>query len=291
VNFQAYAMTTAEALQTATTTLAAAGVDAPRVDAEWLLAHVLDCPRAELALRSKEPLTEAQQAEWDLLISRRAARIPLQHLLGTAVFCGLEMEVNRHVLVPRPETELLAEQAWGFAGGWPAPVILDFGTGSGCLAIVVAAHCPDARVMALDVSPEALAVARANAERHGVAAHIDFHEGDGREGLPGDEAFDLVLSNPPYIPTDDLPSLQTEVREHDPALALDGGADGLGFYRALAKLALPRLKPTGRLMLEVGDGQAEPVAALLAEAGWGECELLPDLNKVLRIVIASPANP
>ena len=284
-------MTAAEALQTATTTLAAAGVDAPRVNAEWLLAHVLGCPRAELALRHAETLTDAQQAEWDLLISRRAERIPLQHLLGTAVFCGLEMEVNSHVLVPRPETELLAEQAWGFASELPSPTVLDFGTGSGCLAIVVAAHCPGARVMALDVSPEALAVARANAERHGVAAHIEFHEGDGRAGLPGEEAFDLVLANPPYIPTGDLPALQTEVREYDPALALDGGADGLEFYRALAKLALPRLKPTGRLMLEVGDGQAEAVAALLAEAGWGECELLPDLNNVLRIVIASPVNP
>ncbi len=284
-------MTAAEALKTATTTLATAGVEAPRVDAEWLLAHVLDCPRAELALRHSNILTDAQQTEWDALIAQRAERIPLQHLLGSAVFCGLEMEVNDHVLVPRPETELLAEQAWGFVSGLPSPTVLDFGTGSGCLAIVVAAHCPGARAMALDVSPEALVVARANAERHGVAAHIEFHEGDGREGLPGEDAFDLVLANPPYIPTGDLPALQTEVREHDPALALDGGVDGLEFYRALAKLVLPRLKPTGRLMLEVGDGQAEAVAALLAEAGWGECDLLPDLNKVLRIVIASPANP
>ena len=284
-------MTAAEALQTATATLAAVGVEAPRVDAEWLLAHVLGCPRAELALRHSNKLTDAQQTEWDSLIAQRAERIPLQHLLGTAVFCGLEMEVNAHVLVPRPETELLAEQAWGFVSGLPSPTVLDFGTGSGCLAIVVAAHCPGARVMALDVSPEALAVARANAERHGVALHIEFHEVDGCKGLPGEEAFDLVLSNPPYIPTGDLPALQTEVREHDPALALDGGADGLEFYRALSKLALSRLKPKGRLMLEVGDGQAEAVVALLAEAGWGECELLPDLNKVLRIVIASPANP
>ena len=284
-------MTAAEALKTATTTLATAGVEAPRVDAEWLLAHVLDCPRAELALRHSNILTDAQQTEWDALVAQRAERIPLQHLLGSAVFCGLEMEVNDHVLVPRPETELLAEQAWAFVSGLPSPTVLDFGTGSGCLAIVVAAHCPDARAMALDVSPEALVVARANAERHGVAAHIEFHEGDGREGLPGEDAFDLVLANPPYIPTGDLPALQTEVREHDPALALDGGVDGLEFYRALAKLALPRLKPTGRLMLEVGDGQAEAVAALLTEAGWGECDVLPDLNKVLRLVIASPANP
>ena len=284
-------MTSAEALKIATTTLATAGVEGPRVDAEWLLAHVLDCPRVELVLRHSNILTAAQQAEWDTLIAQRVERIPLQHLLGSAVFCGLEMEVNDHVLVPRPETELLAEQAWEFVSGLSSPTVLDFGTGSGCLAIVVAAHCPGARAMALDISSEALVVARANAERHGVAAHIEFHEGDGREGLPGEDPFDLVLANPPYIPTGDLLALQAEVREHDPALALDGGVDGLDFYRALANLVLPRLKPTGRLMLEVGDGQAEVVAVLLAEAGWGECDLLPDLNKVLRIVIASPANP
>ncbi len=284
-------MTSAEALETGTATLAAAGVDTPRVDAEWLLAHVLGCPRAELALRMRDDLEDAQQSEWETLLQQRAQRIPLQHVLGTAVFCGLELEVNRHVLVPRPETELLAERAWAFAGENPGACVLDFGTGSGCLAIVVAAHCPDAQVWALDVSPEALAVARANAERHGVDGRIEFCEGDGRNALPGEEAFDLVLANPPYIPTDELPALQTEVREHDPALALDGGGDGLEFYRALAALALPRMKPTGRLMLEVGDGQAEAVAALLAEAGWGECELLPDLNNVLRMVVASPAIP
>ena len=259
------------ALRTGADILEDAGVDTPRVDAEWLMTHVLDCPRPEMSLRHGEVLSEAQQSQWDSFMAGRAARIPLQHLMGSADFCGLEIEVNGNVLVPRPETELLAEQAWQWANAIEKPVVLDVGTGSGCLAIVVAAHCPGARVMALDVAPEALAVARANAERHGVAAHIEFCEADGREGLPGEDAFDLVLANPPYIPTGDLPALQTEVREHDPALALDGGADGLEFYRALAKLALPRLKPTGRLMLEVGDGQAEAVAALLAEAGWGEC--------------------
>ena len=152
------------------------------------------------------------------------------------------------------------------------------------------AHQDKVMMVGIGMARHPLAVARANAERHGLAAHIEFHEGDGREGLPGEDAFDLVLANPPYIPTGDLPALQTEVREHDPALALDGGADGLEFYRALAAEVLPRLKPTGRLMLEVGDGQAEAVAALLAEAGWGECDLLPDLNNVLRIVIASPAD-
>ncbi len=276
-------------MQSGTDMLATAGVDAPRVDAEWLLAHVLGCARAELALRMHASLDAAQQKEWDSLLAQRARRIPLQHILGTAIFCGLEITVNSHVLVPRPETELLAERAWTFAAQQPAPRVLDFGTGSGCLAIVLAAHCPDAQVWALDVSPKALAVARANAERHGLAGRIEFCEGDGRERLPGDDVFDLVLANPPYIPTGELSVLQTEVREHDPALALDGGADGLEFYRTLAALALPRLQPEGRLMLEVGDGQAEAVAALLTEAGWAEPELLPDLNNVLRMVIASPA--
>jgi len=283
-------MTSVEALQQGADTLAAAGVDAPRVDAEWLLAYVLNCPRAELALRRTADLSAEEKAQWESLIAQRAKRIPLQHLLGTAVFCGLDFAVNRHVLVPRPETELLAEQAWGFASSLPSPTVLDFGTGSGCLAIVLAANCPDAQIRALDISSEALAMARVNAERNGMEKRIEFHEGDGREGLPGEEAFDLVLANPPYIPTGDLPALQTEVREHDPALALDGGADGLEFYRALSTVALARLKPAGRLMFEVGDGQAEPVRALLDEAGWGDCELLADLNNVLRMVIASPSD-
>ncbi|SVD19986.1 uncharacterized protein METZ01_LOCUS372840, partial [marine metagenome] len=209
-----------------------AGVDTPRVDAEWLMTHVFDCPRGELVLRHGAELSEAQQSQWDSFMAGRVARIPLQHLMGSADFCGLGIEVNENVLVPRPETELLAEQAWQWANAIENPVVLDVGTGSGCLAIAIAVNCQRAEVHALDVSPEALVVARANAARHQVQGRINFFEADGRSVLPGKIFFDLIVSNPPYIPTLEISKLQAEVREHDPHLALDGGTDGLDFYRA-----------------------------------------------------------
>ena len=268
-----------------------AGVDTPRVDVEWLMTHVLDCPRGELVLRHGAKLSEVQKSQWDSFMAGRAARIPLQHLMGSVDFCGLVLEVNENVLVPRPETELLAERAWQFANVIERPVVLDVGTGSGCLAISIAVNCPQAEVHALDVSPEALVVALANAARHQVKGRINFFEADGRSALPGKILFDLIVSNPPYIPTSEISKLQAEVREHDPHVALDGGTDGLDFYRALATHALKRLQPSGRLMLEVGDGQAEEVSALLLASGWRVLEVFPDLNNVQRIVIASPANP
>ena len=268
-----------------------AGVDTPRVDAEWLMTHVLDCPRGELVLRHGEVLSEAQQSQWDSFMAGRAARIPLQHLMGSADFCGLGIEVNENVLIPRPETELLAERAWQWANAIEKSVILDVGTGSGCLAIAIAVNCQRAEVHALDVSQEALVVACANATRHRVEGRVNFFEADSRSGLPGKILFDLIVSNPPYIPTSEISKLQAEVREHDPHVALDGGADGLDFYRALAIHALKRLQPSGRLMLEVGDGQAEAVSALLLASGWRVREVIPDLNNVQRIVIASSANP
>ena len=244
-----------------------AGVDTPRVDAEWLMTHVLDCPRGELVLRHGEVLSEAQQSQWDSFMAGRAARIPLQHLMGSADFCGLGIEVNEYVLVPRPETELLAERAWQWANAIEKSVILDVGTGSGCLAIAIAVNCQRVEVHALDVSPEALVVARTNASRHHVQGCVNFFEADGRSVLTGKIFFDLIVSNPPYIPTSEISKLQAEVREHAPHVALDGGADGLDFYRALATHALKRLQPSGRLMLEIGDGQAEMVSALLLAAG------------------------
>jgi len=279
------------ALRTGVDILDDAGVDTPRVDAEWLMTHVLDCPRGELVLRHGAKLSEAQKSQWDSFMAGRAARIPLQHLMGSVDFCGLVLEVNENVLVPRQETELLAERAWQWANAIEKPVVLDVGTGSGCLAIAIAVNCQRAEVHALDVSPEALVVACANAARHQVKGRINFFEADGRSALPGKTLFDLIVSNPPYIPTSEISKLQAEVREHDPHVALDGGADGLDFYRALATHALKRLQPSGRLMLEVGDGQAEAVSALLLASGWRGLEVIPDLNNVQRIVIASPANP
>lgn len=283
-------MTVLDVIQRSSDFLARRGVDSPRLQAELLLAHVLGLPRMRLYLDFERVVPPPQLEAVRELVRRRGEREPLQHLTGSTSFCGWEIAVTRDVLIPRPETELLAEQAVGFLRprGDQASAVLDLGTGSGCLAIVIAAQCPAARVEAIDVSAPALAVARSNAARHGVEARIRFHLGDGFQALAGEApaAFDLLVSNPPYIPTGELAGLQPEVRDHDPRLALDGGADGLDFYRRLAREAPARLRPGGRLMVEFGDGQEVALAPLFGAAGWMVESVLPDDTGRARILIA-----
>ncbi|RME96270.1 MAG: peptide chain release factor N(5)-glutamine methyltransferase [Verrucomicrobia bacterium] len=280
-------MTVLEVIQRSTEFLARKGIESPRLQVEWLLAHVLGLPRLQLYLNFERRLTDAELEALRDLLRRRARHEPLQHLLGTAVFCGLEFTVNRQVLIPRPETEVLADLALQWLKSRPGqPRVLDFGTGSGCLAVTLAREHPAARVRALDVSAEALAVARENAARHGVAERIEWLEGEGWAGVPAGSRFDLIVANPPYIPTGDLAGLPPEVRDFEPRAALDGGPDGLRFYRELAA-GRERVEPGGRLMAEFGDGQAEAVVGLFREAGWGEVDVAPDLAGQPRIVIAT----
>ena len=266
------------------------GVESAAANAQWLMAHVLGCHRPELGLKQSSTLTVEQKSQWNQLVTQRARRIPLQHLIGSVEFCGLELVVNKHVLVPRPETETLAEEACKFTKMRESPVVLDIGTGSGCLAIAIAAQSPKGAVHALDISKEALKLAQVNANRNGLSERIIFHETDMREGCPIEEALDLIVSNPPYIPTTEIDTLQEEVREHDPRLALDGGEDGLDYYHSLTMNYLRHLKPQGRLMLEVGDGQAQKVSDLIIKYGGCVLDIVSDLNNVERIVVASPDN-
>ena len=279
-----------EALQQATTLLADAGVADADVNAQWLMTHLLGCSRSNLALKLSHPLSAKQQALWDEIVTKRIQRIPLQHIIGTVNFCGLELAVDNSVLVPRPETELLAEAAWSMAAAMDQAVVLDIGTGSGCLAISIALNVEAATVHALDICPKALKVARSNARRHGVSSRITFHQADMRGPLPMGGLLDLIVSNPPYIPSRDIETLEVEVREHDPRLALDGGKDGLDYYRYLIANCLPCIRSGGRFLLEVGDGQAANVAALIGDQGGRVLEILLDLNKMERIVVASPVN-
>src|ERR1019366_7487150 len=199
------------------------------------------------------------------------------------------------VLIPRPETELLAERGWTFLNQLstlnPQPsTALDFGTGSGCLAIALACKCPAAEVYAVDISPEALALARENAARHGVAERIRFLHGDGFAAAPEGAQFDLIISNPPYIPTGEIASLEPEVRDYDPHRALDGGADGLDYGRRLAAGCAPLLKPQGRVMMEFGDGQAEGLRAILQEQMWIVEAIEEDYTHRPRIMVARRSN-
>lgn len=281
-------MTVLEVIQRSTKFLARKGVDSPRLQIELLLAHVLRQPRLKLYLDFERVLTESELTALRELVKRRGAREPLQYLTGSVNFCGLELQVSPAVLIPRPETELLAERAWTFLADRPAPAnALDYGTGSGCLAIALATRCPATVVHALDISPAALTLARANAARHGVATRVCFHEGDGFAALPETARFDLIVANPPYIPTGDLAMLQPEVRDHEPRAALDGGPDGLDFIRKLAADAGRWLKPGGRIMLEFGDGQAGAVRQLFTAAGWSGVTVDNDLTSRPRMLVAA----
>ncbi len=291
--------------------LTGAGIESPRADAEWLLAWCLGVRRMQLYLELDRELNEAQQARFESLLHRRAAREPLQHLLGSAEFYGRSFEVNRSVLIPRPETELLAElsvrhlkKRFGADQCSSPPTnhlerplkALDYGTGSGCLAITLALEMPPEMVVeisALDISPDALEVARRNSRRHGCEQAVRFLEGNGFAALGstslGAGGFDLIVANPPYIPTGEIEGLEPEVRDHDPVLALDGGSDGLDFFRHLASHAPVRLLSGGVLMAEFGDGQFESIAALFRSESWIVDEPAKDDTGRPRFLIARPA--
>ena len=283
-------MSVLEVIQRSSEFLAKKGVDSPRLQTELLLAHLLKLQRMQLYLNFDRTLTPPELDQFRELIKRRGQREPLQHIIGSTSFCGLEIIVNRHVLVPRPETELLAEHGWSFllqlSKSVAQPIALDFGTGSGCLAIALAVKCRAAVIKAIDISPETLEVARENAARHCVADRIQFRRADSLADLPETIQFDLIISNPPYIPSAEIDTLQPEVRDFDPRLALDGGQDGLDFYRLFAATAGPWLTPGGKIMLEFGDGQAERVREIFEPQKWIVEAMVGDYTQRPRILMA-----
>ena len=281
-------MTILEVIQRSTDFLAKKGVPSPRLQVEHLMAHALRMPRMKLYLSFERALSQEQLDAVRALVQRRGRREPLQYITGSAAFCGLELAVNPHVLSPRPETELLADRAWKFlqdsSGPPSAPAALDLGTGSGCLAIALAVNVPAAAIHATDACAQALALARDNAARHHAA--IQFHHGDLFAALPSPARFHLIISNPPYIPTARLAELEPEVRDHEPRLALDGGADGLDFYRRIAAEAGAFLEPDGRLMLELDDDGPEAAAEIFRQQNWIVEPIEADYNQRPRILIA-----
>ncbi|MGC9940343.1 MAG: peptide chain release factor N(5)-glutamine methyltransferase [Verrucomicrobiota bacterium] len=318
-------MTVLEAIQKSTEFLGKKNVDSPRLQTELLLAHLLKMPRMKLYLNFDRVLTVSETDALRESIKRRGLREPLQHITGSTSFCGHEIRVNRNVLVPRPETEQLAEFGWRFINqeGIQAgdnnlvapergpcrenPTILDFCTGSGCIAIAVATKCPQAKIVATDISTEALTLASENAARNNVADRIAFLQGDGlaalerasSEELPAPQStrqsgsqsdpvrsFDLIISNPPYIPSAELATLDPEVRDFDPGLALDGGTDGLDFYRILATGAKPFLKPDGKIILEFGDGQAAMIKKMFEDEKWIVEAVEEDYSQRARFLVA-----
>jgi release factor glutamine methyltransferase len=262
-------MSILDVIQRSTDFLARKGVASPRLQVELLLAHVLRMPRMQLYLSFERVLTTAELDALRALVQRRGQREPLQYIVASTSFCGLEIALNREVLIPRPETELLAERAWTFLQkGGEVSSALEIGTGSGCLAIAVAHHAPQAKVCATDLSGPALALARRNAETHQVSGRVQFCQGDLFAAAPAEERFDLIVSNPPYIPTARIETLEAEVREFEPRRALDGGADGLDFYRRIAAEAGARLRPAGCVMVELDDEGAAATRQIFQGEKW-----------------------
>jgi len=286
--------TVLEFLGRAAAFLADHGVASARLDAEVLLAFVLGVDRVGVYLRFDQPLGAREIGAYRELVRRRGGGTPAAYLTGTREFWSLPLAVTPDVLIPRPETELLVERV--LAGGTDAPDvprvlrILDLGTGSGALAIALARALPAARVVAVDVSPPAATLAIANAARAGVGERVQVVVGSWTAALDPAARFDVVVSNPPYVPTAAIAGLAREVRA-EPVLALDGGADGLACYRALVPGAAAHLAPGGRLLVEVGEGQAEAVAAILVAAGLEGVAWHADLAGVARVVTASAAAP
>lgn len=264
--------------------LEAAGVDAPVLDARLLLEAGAGVTRLEIVTDPRRLVSEAQVSAVNALTVRREAREPVSHIIGRRHFWTLDLAVNADVLTPRPETEFVVEA--GLQETLPADAphrILDLGAGSGAIILALLRDRPNATGLAVDLSERALNVARANAESLGVLDRLELRQSDWALGV--DERFDLVVSNPPYIPSADIDGLEPEVSRFEPRLALDGGDDGLVAYRIITA-ALPRLlKPGGAFALEVGAGQAESVKALAEEAGLTTSEPRRDLAGIPRVVV------
>jgi release factor glutamine methyltransferase len=280
------APTFADQLDAATMALEAAGLASARVDAEWLLAGLLGVGRVAVRLDLAGTIPAPIAERYAHAVSRRARREPLQRILGWEEFRGVRVRLTDAVLVPRPETEALVEWALALL---PPPgrrqlLAIDVGTGSGCIACALASERPDLDVIAVDVSPAAAAIARDNARALDLAARVRVVAADLFDGIR-DLGADLIVSNPPYLPTALLPELPPEVRIHEPTLALDGGGDGLTLIRRIVTTVRRCLRPSGALLVETAGGdQAEAAAALLRAAGWDQVAVRADLVGIERFV-------
>ncbi|WP_353064787.1 peptide chain release factor N(5)-glutamine methyltransferase [Tunturibacter psychrotolerans] len=258
-------------------------------DAELLLLHTLQIPRVTLIAHPDRDLSPDQRSLYQAAISRRLQLEPIQYIAGEQEFYGLRLHVSPAVLIPRPETEHLVEAVLALLPANEPLKLADIGTGSGAIAIALAVHLPFAHITALDISPKALAIATSNAREHNVGDRIDFLESDLLAAVDHPtEIFDAIVSNPPYIPESDRPTLHPQVREHEPSTALFAGETGLDIYRRLIPQAKSALKPNGLLALEIGHGQRDSLTNLLT--GWNDISFVNDLQQIPRVALARKPN-
>ena len=265
----------------------------PRLSAEQLLAHVLSFPRIKLYTHYEQPLTDAQLATYKALVQRAVEEEPIAYLTGRAPFFNLEFDVTRDVLIPRPDTETLVENVLQFfrnQAGMESPRVLDLCTGSGCIAAAIAYHNKAATVIATEISPPAAAIARRNIERLGLGERVSVEEGDLFEPLArvvDPRPFEVIVSNPPYIPTEQIALLDRSVREYEPFKALDGGVDGLAFHRRILSHASGRLVPGGRIYLEIAFDQGEAAREIAGQhPAFEDVRLLKDEGGRERVLTA-----
>ena len=275
--------TAAEAMVAATARLRAAGVTDPARDARVLLAHAARIEAARVTLIAPEDLEPEIEERYDQLISLRAVRVPVSHLLGERDFYGRRFKISREVFDPRPETETLIEAALA----QPFSRVLDLGTGSGAILITLLAENPTATGVGVDLSELACLQASANAVLHRVQGRADIRQSDWFGAVT--DHFDLIVANPPYIAVDEMPGLSEEVRRHEPEMALTDGGDGLSAYRAIAKGAARHLTPGGRILVEIGPTQGAAVTEIFANAGFSGLCVLQDLDRRDRVVAARHA--
>lgn len=280
-------MTIAEALLQGANKLRKSGVAEARREAGSLLGYLLHRDRSFIIGHAEDSISSEEQEAFNQLLNERAQGKPQQYITGHQEFFGLDFEVTPEVLIPRPETELLVETALGLLTNAEA-LICDVGTGSGCVAVTLLHERTNARGVAIDISPAAIEVARRNAAKHSVSARLEFLVSDCFDDVEPETLFDVIVSNPPYIPAGDLAGLQREVRDHEPHLALEAGADGLSIVRRLLTDVGTHLKSGGHFLCEIGFGQSEAVAGLLApmvDAGsWKLLDIYPDLQGIPRVV-------
>ena len=262
----------------------AAGLESPELDARILIGHALGLDHAGLAAAEKEMLSDSRASQIEALAARRLAREPVARIIGEKEFWGLSFRVTPAVLVPRPETETVVELALALVDRSAPLRIADLGVGSGAILLALLSELPHARGTGIDIAADALDVARANAQRLGLAARADFALCD-FAAVEG--AFDLIVSNPPYIPSGDIAALSPDVREYDPHQALDGGPDGLAAYRAIATIATRLLAPAGHIVVEIGAGQERAVSALFLQSGLAISVVRHDLSGIPRVLSAT----
>jgi release factor glutamine methyltransferase len=264
--------------------LADKGVSAPRLDAEILLSHCLKVDRLYLYLNLERPLGLDERAQFRALLRRRAAREPVALITGKKEFWSISFRIKPGVLIPRPETEILVEAVLQEIKDNPAPSLLEIGAGSGAVSVAVAKDNPRAEIIATDIEPTVLKTARSNAQDAGVDASVQFVAMDLFDAIRQGLGFDVIYSNPPYIPTDTIPTLEPEVRDFEPVRALDGGPDGLDVIQRLATQAIDFINRPGSLALEFGDGQEEDVRDIFTTSGFREIQIFRDLAGRARVI-------